>query len=85
MTGDKVAKQLERDAVAYKAGFADGYRAAKAEQIRCKDCKHQGKEYHEDSRRKDGGYYVYWCEKVDGYSPLGFDNQYCSEAEREEE
>lgn len=40
MTGDKVAKQLERDAVAYKAGFADGYRAAKSEQILCKDCKH---------------------------------------------
>lgn len=27
MTGDKVTKQLERDALAYKAGFADGYRA----------------------------------------------------------
>lgn len=85
MTGDKVAKQLERDAVAYKAGFADGYRAAKAEQILCKDCKHQRKEYHKDSRRKDGGYFVYWCEKAEGYSPLGFDNQYCSEAERKEE
>lgn len=27
MTGDKIAKQLERDALAYKQGFADGYRA----------------------------------------------------------
>ena len=27
MTGDKVTKQLERDALAYKQGFADGYRA----------------------------------------------------------
>ena len=43
MTGDKVAKQLERDAVAYKAGFADGYRYAKSEQILCKECKHRPK------------------------------------------
>lgn len=53
--------------------------------IRCKDCKHQRKEYHEDKRRKDGGYNIYWCELVDGYAPLGFDDEYCAWAERKEE
>ena len=38
MIGEKVEKQLKRDAVAYKAGFADGYRVAKAEQIHCREC-----------------------------------------------
>lgn len=40
MTGEKVAKKLQQDAAAYKAGFADGYRAAKAEITTCKDCRH---------------------------------------------
>lgn len=62
-----------------------GYFEPVEELIRCKECKHQRIEYREDKRRKDGGYYVYWCDNVDGYSPLGFDNQYCSEAERKEE
>ena len=55
------------------------------ELIRCKDCKHQRKEYREDKRRKDGGYNIYWCELVDGYAPLGFDDEYCAWAERNEE
>ena len=50
--------------------------------IRCKDCKHQRKEYHEDKRRKAGGYNIYWCDLVDGYAPLGFDDEYCAWAER---
>lgn len=55
------------------------------ELIRCKDCKHQRKEYREDKRRKAGGYNIYWCELVDGYAPLGFDDEYCAWAERKEE
>ena len=60
------------------------------ELVRCKDCKYQKKEYHVASGRKDGGYYVrgyyvYWCEKAGEYSPLGFDNQYCSEAKKKED
>ena len=52
------------------------------ELIRCKDCKHQRKEYHEDKRRKDGGYSICWCDLVDGYAPLGLDDEYCLWAER---
>lgn len=53
--------------------------------IRCKDCKHQEKYFHADRRRKDGGYNIYWCDLVDGYAPLGFDDDFCSRAERKEE
>lgn len=52
--------------------------------IRCRDCKHQRKEYREDKRRRDGGYHIYWCDLVDGYAPLGFDDEFCSWAERKE-
>lgn len=62
-----------------------GYKGMTVELIRCKDCKHQRKEYREDKRRKDGGYNIYWCELVDGYAPLGFDDEYCAWAERKEE
>lgn len=56
--------------------------SAQTEIIRCKDCKHQKKVFHEDKRRKDGGYYIFGCELVDGYSPVCFDDEFCSRAER---
>ena len=52
------------------------------EVVRCKDCKHQRKLYHADARRKDGGYFIYWCDLVDGYSPVCLDDDYCSKGER---
>lgn len=62
-----------------------GYFEPVKELIRCKDCKHQEKYFHADRRRKDGGYNIYWCDLVDGYAPLGFDDEYCAWAERKEE
>lgn len=56
--------------------------SAQPEIVRCKDCKYQGKVFHEDKRRKDGGYYIFLCELVDGYSPVCFDDEFCSRAER---
>lgn len=56
--------------------------ANKGELIRCKDCKHQTVSFHPDKRRKDGGIHIYGCDLVDGYTPCGFDEDYCSAAER---
>ena len=55
------------------------------ELIRCKDCKYQEKYFHEDRRRKDGGYYIYGCELAEGYSHVCLDDDFCSRAERKEE
>lgn len=52
---------------------------------RCKDCKYQGKLFHADARRKDGGYFIYWCDLVDGYSHVCLDDDYCSYGERRED
>lgn len=56
------------------------------ELIRCKDCKHQVKEWRTDKRLKDNGYMVCGCEVVGdacGYwALLGQDDDYCSYAER---
>lgn len=56
------------------------------ELIRCKDCKHQIKEWRTDKRLKDKGYMVCGCEVVGdacGYwALLGQDDDYCSRAER---
>lgn len=53
--------------------------------IRCKDCKHQVKEWREDKRFKDDGYWVYGCEVIGdvcGYWALfGHNDEFCSEAE----
>lgn len=55
------------------------------EVVRCKDCKWHTKDWHEDKRRKEGGYWVIGCdnhniaERVYG---LGEDNQFCSYGER---
>ena len=50
--------------------------------VRCKDCIHQEKFFHEDKRRKDGGYYIYGCELADGYSHVCLDDDFCSKGER---
>jgi len=55
------------------------------EVVRCKDCKHQEKVWHEDNRKREGGYYIYGCDLVDGYAPVGFDDEYCSRAERRDD
>lgn len=54
------------------------------EVVRCKDCKHQRKLFHADARRKDGGYFIYWCDLVDGYSHVCLDDEFCSDGERRE-
>lgn len=58
------------------------------EPIRCKDCKHQKKYWHEDKRMKDKGYWVYNCEFIDdpfvGSPVSGLPDEYCSSAERRE-
>ena len=52
--------------------------------VRCKDCKHQEKFFHEDKRRKEGGYYIFGCELADGYSHVCLDEDFCSQAERKD-
>lgn len=52
---------------------------------RCQDCKYQVKEWREDKRMKEKGYWVYGCRnfgEIFGYWGWGgYDNQYCSDAE----
>lgn len=59
---------------------------AQPEIIRCKDCKYQVKEWRDDNRLKDKGYWVYGCKVLSdicGYwTWFGQDDEYCSEAER---
>ena len=59
---------------------------AEPEIIRCKDCKHQVKEWRDDKRLKDKGYWVYGCKVISdicGYwAWFGQDDEFCSEAER---
>lgn len=54
--------------------------------IRCKDCKHQTKNWHEDKRMKEGGYWVYNCDFIaDPFvsaSVSGEPEEYCSSAEQ---
>ena len=56
------------------------------ELIRCKECKHQIKEWRTDKRLKNKGYMVCGCEVVGdacGYwALLGQDDDFCSYAER---
>ena len=56
------------------------------ELIRCKECKHQIKEWRTDKRLKNKGYMVCGCDVVGdacGYwALLGQDDDYCSYAER---
>lgn len=57
--------------------------------IKCKDCKHQIKEWREDRRMKEKGYWSYGCEyfgDLMGYWGFGGnDNEFCSEAEQRDE
>lgn len=54
--------------------------------IKCQDCKYQVKEWREDKRMKDKGYWVYGCEhfgEIMGYWGFGGnDNEFCSDAEQ---
>ncbi len=53
--------------------------------IKCQDCKYRVKEWREDKRMKDKGYWVYGCEhfgEIMGYWGFGGnDNEFCSDAE----
>lgn len=57
--------------------------------IKCQNCKHRIKEWREDKRMKEKGYFVYGCEvfgEIIGYWGWGGHNDaFCSEAERREE
>lgn len=59
---------------------------AQPEIIRCKDCKYQVKEWRDDKRLKDKGYWVYGCKVLSdicGYwAWFGQDDEFCSEAKR---
>ena len=54
--------------------------------IKCKDCKHRVKEWREDKRMKDKGYWVYGCKhfgEIMGYWGWGgCDDEFCSDAEK---
>ena len=54
--------------------------------IKCKDCKHRVKEWREDRRMKDKGYWVYGCKhfgEIMGYWGWGgYDDEFCSDAEK---
>lgn len=56
--------------------------------IRCQDCKHQKKYWHEDKRMKEKGYWVYGCDLIDdsfvGTPVWGSPDQFCSSAESRE-
>ena len=52
--------------------------------VRCKDCKHQKKDWHEDKRMKNGGYFTVGCDLADGYSHVCLDDDFCSRGERKE-
>lgn len=52
------------------------------EVVRCKDCIHQQKVFHEDKRIKEGGYYICGCELADGYSVVCLDGDFCSRGKR---
>ncbi len=54
--------------------------------LRCKDCKHQKKYWHEDKRMKEGGYWVYECDFIsdpfESTPVCGEPEEYCSSAEK---
>lgn len=48
--------------------------------VQCKDCQFQKKTWYKDSRRKDGGYYLYRCGlDSEDYSHVCMDYDFCSE------
>lgn len=78
-----VATFCEASLTAKKLSTADV-----VEVVRCKDCKYRHKEWYQDKRNKDGGYWIIGCgndaiaERVYG---LAQDNDFCSYGERKEE
>ena len=55
------------------------------EVVRCKDCKYRSKEWYEDKRHKDSGYWLVCCENdaiAERIYGLAQDNDYCSYGER---
>lgn len=54
--------------------------------IKCQDCKYRVKEWREDRRMKENGYWAYGCEhfgEIMGYWGFGgYDNEFCSDAEQ---
>lgn len=77
---------------AYTKGFDTGVETVKTERpqgesvIKCQDCKYRVKEWREDKRMKEKGYWVYGCKhfgKIMGYWGFGGnDNEFCSDAEQ---
>ena len=57
--------------------------------IKCQDCKYRVKEWREDKRMKEKGYWAYGCEHMGdimGYWGFGgYDNEFCSDAEEKGE
>lgn len=81
---NRVIKKTLDDA--YRHGETEAEARFHDEIVRCKDCKHQVKEWRTDKRLKNKGYMVCGCEVVGdacGYwALLGQDDDYCSFAER---
>ena len=59
------------------------------EVIKCQDCKYRVKEWREDKRMKEKGYWQYGCShfgSLAGYWCFGgYDDEFWSDAERKEE
>lgn len=79
-------------AEAYQTGYEEGMNDARPTDnpvIKCKDCKYQIKEWREDRRMKEKGYWSYGCKyfgELMGYWGFGGnDNEFCSEAEQRDE
>lgn len=76
--GKTVEEKLKGDVSAYISGYADGYRIAKRELIKCEDCKYWAwrvSTYHDD---KAFHTQYAWC------AFFNKSDDYCSRAEREE-
>ena len=87
MTGEDYSLFME----GYKSGLSDGRKDAlqsKKDIIKCQDCKHRVKEWREDKRMKDKGYWAYGCShfgELSGYWCFGgCDDEYCSDAEKKD-
>ena len=77
-----------KEVVAYEYGQKSVERPQGESIIKCKDCKYQIKEWREDRRMKDKGYWAYGCKhfgEIMGYWGFGGnDNEFCSDAEIKE-
>ena len=75
--------------LAYECGKASAEQPTDKPVIKCKECKHQIKEWREDRRMKEKGYWTYGCKyfgDLMGYWGFGGnDNEFCSEAEQRDE